>query len=120
MGADVLVVVNISTGLSEREEAQSVVGIVDQLSTLLTYRGTAQQLATLMPQDILIAPALGAITSSAFDRVAEAIPIGAGGHGRTGRPAQGPVAAPGRIRPVSGAQEAGGFATPDHRLHSPR
>jgi NTE family protein len=77
MGADVLIVVNISTGLGERKKLRSVLGIVNQLTTLLTYRGTAQQLKTLKSQDILITPDLRDITSSAFRRVGEAIPVGA-------------------------------------------
>lgn len=76
MGAEVLIVVNISTGLGEREQLQSVLGIVNQLTTLLTYRGTAQQLDTLRPKDILISPDLGDITSADFERVADAVPVG--------------------------------------------
>ncbi|HEX5514424.1 MAG TPA: patatin-like phospholipase family protein, partial [Gammaproteobacteria bacterium] len=76
MGAEVLIVVNISTGLAERKQLQSVLGIVNQLTTLLTYRGTAQQLETLRSEDILISPDLGNLTSGDFKRVGEAVPIG--------------------------------------------
>ncbi len=76
MGADVLIVVDISTPLFDREELDSTLEITIQLTGLLTQRGTQAQRRTLTPNDILIVPELGDITSGDFDRGQEAITVG--------------------------------------------
>jgi len=76
MGADVIIAVDISTPLLEREEIESVISISDQLLTILTRRGTEEQIATLDGDDLLIEPDLGDITTMSFDRAADAVPTG--------------------------------------------
>jgi NTE family protein len=76
VGADVLIVVDISTPLATREELDSVLTITVQLTGLLTQRGTQAQIRTLTPEDILMVPELGDITSGNFNRGKEAIDIG--------------------------------------------
>lgn len=76
MGADILIVVDISTPLLTRDELKSAVAITTQLTGILTRRNTEQQIATLTERDILLTPDLGDITSASFDKAAEAIPKG--------------------------------------------
>jgi NTE family protein len=76
MGADILIVVDISTPLLKREEIGSALGVTSQLTGILTRRNTEAKLKTLSESDILIVPDLGDITTASFDRSAEAIPMG--------------------------------------------
>lgn len=76
MGADIVIAVDISTPLAGRDELGSVLGIADQLTGILTRRGTDEQIATLGPDDVLIVPDLGSITTASFSRAAEAVPCG--------------------------------------------
>ncbi len=76
MGADVVIAVDISTPLAEREQIQSLLAVTDQLMTILTRRNTDEQIASLTDIDVFIQPDLGDITTASFDRAAEAIPAG--------------------------------------------
>jgi NTE family protein len=76
MGADVVIVVDISTPYRTREELGNLLQITDQLMRFLTGVNSQQRLAMLKKKDVLIKPVLGDITSSDFDRADEAIPIG--------------------------------------------
>jgi NTE family protein len=76
MGADVVIAVDISTPLLEREELQSGLAIADQLTGIMTRRNTDLQIASLTNRDVFIHPDLGAITTASFDHAAEAIPSG--------------------------------------------
>jgi predicted acylesterase/phospholipase RssA len=55
MGADILIVVDVGSGLFKREDIKGVVDVVGQLTNILSERNVELQLATLKPQDILIA-----------------------------------------------------------------
>lgn len=79
MGADILIVVNISTPLLKRDEITSALSMVEQLVNLLGYEKVESQIASLGKQDILISPELGKITSSDFKKISKAIPLGAEG-----------------------------------------
>lgn len=76
MGADVLIVVDISTPLLTRDKLNSTLEITKQLSGLLTQRETQLQLHAMEPEDILIVPGLGGITSGDFSRGNEIVGIG--------------------------------------------
>ena len=76
MGVDIVIVVNIGTPLSGRESLQSVVGLTEQMIAILTEQNVERSIATLKPQDLLLAPDLGKLTSSDFSRVGELIRIG--------------------------------------------
>ena len=76
MGADIVIAIDISTPLFQREELKQAVSITQQLTTILTRRNTEEQIAALTRKDVLIVPDLGDIGSSSFDRADEAIPIG--------------------------------------------
>lgn len=76
MGADVVIAVDISTPMQEREQLQSVLSITNQISNILTRRNTDLQIASLRDDDIFIKPDLGDISTASFDRAEEAIPAG--------------------------------------------
>jgi len=76
MGADIIIAVDISSPLKEREELNSILSITNQLTTIMTRRNTEEQIASLEEKDIFINPYLGDITTASFKRATEAIPIG--------------------------------------------
>lgn len=76
MGADIIIAVDVTTALLDREALNSVLAIADQLTTLLTRRNSEAEIATLGPQDVLITPGLGDITFTDFDRVPDALALG--------------------------------------------
>ncbi len=76
MGAEVVIVVDISTPLAGRDQLNSALAITKQLTGILTRRNTEVELKTLTKRDILIVPDLGDIQTGDFGRVAEAIPFG--------------------------------------------
>ena len=76
MGADIVIAVDISTPLHEKEELESPISIVDQLTNLLTRRNAELQIKSLTTDDILITPELGDIGASEFQRVGEAVEAG--------------------------------------------
>ena len=77
MGAEIIIAVDISTQLYQREQLDSLLAITDQLSNFLTRRNTERQLKQLQDQDILLLPNMGDLTSASFDRIGEAVPPGA-------------------------------------------
>jgi len=77
MGADVIIAVDVGTKLATKEELDSVIAIVYQMSGLLTVSNTNTQIESLGERDVLIAPAIGdKISSSDFDKLDAAIPLG--------------------------------------------
>ncbi len=76
MGADVVIVVDISTNLNRREHLTSSVEITSQLTSIMVQRNTAEQIRTMNQTDILIRPDLGDITSGDFFRAMEAVAAG--------------------------------------------
>ncbi len=76
MGADVLIVVDVGSGLAKREEIRTAIDVTAQLASILVTLNTEAQLKSLGPKDVLIRPQLGDIKSSDFERVGEAIPAG--------------------------------------------
>jgi NTE family protein len=76
MGADVVIVVDVGSGLYKRDEITGVLDVVAQLTNILSDRNVEQQLATLKPTDILIRPALGKMSAGDFNKAKEGIEIG--------------------------------------------
>jgi NTE family protein len=76
MGVDVVIAVNIGTPLAGRETLNSAVGITAQMINILTEQNVQRSLATLGARDILVAPPLGALGASDFDKAAQAIAAG--------------------------------------------
>jgi NTE family protein len=71
MGADIVIAVNIGTPLSGRDALGSVGGLTTQMISILTEQNVQHSLAMLRPDDVLITPALGALTSSDFGKTRE-------------------------------------------------
>lgn len=63
MGADVVIAVDISTPLRNREQIRSVLGMMDQMTGFLTVRNTQEQLSKLRASDVLITPAVDGLSS---------------------------------------------------------
>jgi len=76
MGADVLIVVDLTIPLKKKEDLNSSLAILGQSSDFLTRRNVQRQLATLTDSDVRIHPVMGDITTMDFKRGDEAIPIG--------------------------------------------
>jgi NTE family protein len=76
MGADVLIVVDVGSGLFRRAEITSALSVTGQLANYLFTLNTEEQLKTLGPKDVLIRPPLGNIGGGDFSRVTETFPIG--------------------------------------------
>jgi NTE family protein len=69
-------VVNIGTPLAARDKLSSVVGLTEQMLTILTEQNVERSIATLKAHDLLLSPDLGTLTSSDFGRIADLIKLG--------------------------------------------
>ena len=76
MGADIIIVVDVSSPLLTKKEIKSSVDVTGQLTTILTRRFADAQLETLTEKDVLIVPGANDITSSDFDRHIELVKAG--------------------------------------------
>jgi NTE family protein len=76
MGVDIVIVVDVGAPLLGRDRLKDVTSISNQMLAILIRRNAEQQLATLGPKDVLIAPPLG--EASSFDFGAVGRVIGAG------------------------------------------
>ncbi len=68
MGADIVIVVDVSEPLAGKDDLQSGIDVTAQLTTIMTRRVADQQLATLTKNDILIVPAEKDISASDFNK----------------------------------------------------
>ncbi|MCG6939159.1 MAG: patatin-like phospholipase family protein [Gammaproteobacteria bacterium] len=76
MGADIIIVVDVSAPLSKKEDIRSTVEITAQLVTIMTRRIADIQLKTLKGADVLIVPGRKDISSSEFEKYPELIEAG--------------------------------------------
>jgi len=74
--ADVIIAVNISTPPLRRDQLTSALSITGQLINFLGKQTVDEQIKSLGERDVLIAPDLGNISASTFERAADAIAIG--------------------------------------------
>lgn len=77
MGADIVIAVDITDPLMDKEDLRDAFTVIEQLTTLLTRRNTELQLDLLDNQDLLIRPDLGELSSASFYRVAPFFELGA-------------------------------------------
>ncbi|MEX2489873.1 MAG: patatin-like phospholipase family protein [Pseudomonadales bacterium] len=68
MGVDRVIAVNIATPLYDTEELDSIIPIVEQLTTLLTAKQVKEQYALITDKDILIKPDLADIHTTDFHK----------------------------------------------------
>jgi len=77
MGAEVIIAVDISAPLFQREQLTSVLAITGQLTNIMTRRGVEEQLRDMGPDDLLIVPEFGGeYGSTGFARMVETIAVG--------------------------------------------
>lgn len=77
LGADVVIVVDISDEPGRGESLTQAFSVVSQLTTLMTRRSVEQQLASLQDNDVLITPDLAGLGSADFFQGAELMELGA-------------------------------------------
>ena len=76
MGADHLIVVDVSTPLATRDQLKNILSITDQLTTIMTRRNTEESIALLNDHDILIVPDLGEVTTTSFTTAIDGVAPG--------------------------------------------
>lgn len=79
LGAEIIIAVDITDPLLEREEIREAFSVVGQLTTMMTRRNTEQQLELLTEEDILIRPDLEGLSSSDFYEAPALFELGASG-----------------------------------------
>ncbi|XOV87135.1 MAG: patatin-like phospholipase family protein [Pseudomonadota bacterium] len=76
MGVDHVIAVDIATPLYTAAELDSVIPIIEQLTTLLTFNRLKTQYALLDDDDLLITPDLSDVSTAAFEKTDLAIERG--------------------------------------------
>jgi NTE family protein len=76
MGAEVVIAVNIGTPLAGRETLGTLVGITSQMIQILTEQNVRHSISLLTPEDLLLVPPLGQVSSADFGRAAELVALG--------------------------------------------
>jgi NTE family protein len=76
MGVDRVIVVDVGEPLAEEDTLGSPLSITMQMITLLMKQRTDQVLSDMSPEDVLIRPDLGNMSSAAFDRAVSTIALG--------------------------------------------
>ena len=76
MGADIIIAVNVGTPLMKREQMNGVLGVVNQMLSILTEQNVQASLGQLKPTDILISPELGDFSTGDFDHLPDIVPLG--------------------------------------------
>lgn len=64
MGADIVIAVDIGSGLSPREELEGTIAVIGQLSSFLTNSNTVIQKASLTKKDVLIKPDIDGLSTT--------------------------------------------------------
>lgn len=76
MGADIIIAVDIGSALVGKDQLNSTVAVLNQLSTMLTNASTERQKALLTDKDILIRPDVGEMSTTDFAIMPKALPLG--------------------------------------------
>ena len=76
LGADIVIVVDISTPMKTKDDITSFTSVINQLTLIMTNSNAEKQLATLHEQDIVIRPDIAGIGLVDFDRTPEVVPKG--------------------------------------------
>lgn len=76
--ADVVIAVNVGSGLLPREELASILGISLQMVNVLMEQNVRASIASLGPGDVLIAPDLGSFSAADFPAAMTLVPTGEG------------------------------------------
>jgi NTE family protein len=76
MGVDRLIVVDVSFPLTKRSEFGSAFDVTNQMIGIMVRRGTLQSRKRMGPDDVLIEPDLGSMTSLDFGRMPQVMETG--------------------------------------------
>ncbi|MFT5234836.1 MAG: NTE family protein [Shewanella sp.] len=76
LGADIVIAVDIGSSLVSKEDLDSTVAVLNQLSTMLTNASTERQKLLLGEDDILIRPDVGGLSTTDFEVMPEAYALG--------------------------------------------
>jgi len=76
MGADIIIAVDIGSSLVKKEELNSTVAVLNQLSTMLTNASSERQKLLLGDGDILIRPDVGEMSTTDFSIMPQAYALG--------------------------------------------
>jgi len=76
MGAEIVIAVDISTPLSKRSQLNSLPQVLNQLTNILTHKGTRDQISTLQGSDIYLQPDLVKYSAVDFDSVNDISAVG--------------------------------------------
>ena len=74
--ADVVIAVNVGSGLLKRNELGSILGISLQMINVLMEQNVRSSLASMRPGDVLIEPSLGLYSSMDFEGSIELVAVG--------------------------------------------
>lgn len=77
LGAELIIAVDISSHLLDSDEVNSLLGVIEQLTNILTRRSMKEQIASLTEADILLTPNLEDAGSGDFERSDELVEMGA-------------------------------------------
>ncbi|WP_299569223.1 patatin-like phospholipase family protein [uncultured Shewanella sp.] len=76
MGADVVIAIDIGSPLASKEELDSTIAVLEQLSTILTMATTEHQKTLLAEGDVLIRPAIDGMSTTDFAIMPQALEAG--------------------------------------------
>ncbi|MEZ9197560.1 patatin-like phospholipase family protein [Shewanella sp. 10N.286.54.B9] len=76
MGADIVIAVDIGSPLVGKEQLDSTLAVLNQLSTILTNASSEKQKSLLTDSDILIRPNIGELSTTDFSIMPIALPLG--------------------------------------------
>ncbi|MGL4221914.1 MAG: patatin-like phospholipase family protein [Shewanella sp.] len=76
MGADIIIAVDIGSPLVKKDKLDSTIAVLDQLSNFLTNASTEKQKQLLTEKDVLIRPAIGALSTTDFTIMPLALTLG--------------------------------------------
>lgn len=76
MGADIIIAVDIGSPLVKKDKLDSTIAVLDQLSNFLTNASTERQKQLLTDKDVLIRPAIDALSTTDFTIMPLALTLG--------------------------------------------
>jgi len=76
MGADIVIAVDIGSPLTDKNDLNSAISVINQLSTILTNNTSLAQKTLLTEQDILLRPAIDDLSTTDFSIMGKALLLG--------------------------------------------
>lgn len=76
MGADIIIAVDIASGLIQPEKLDNVLNVTRQMIKIMMKKSTDEQIILMGKQDILIVPNMENVDSSQFDKMSDAVLAG--------------------------------------------